>query len=67
MKKLALTLDVLGLAALFLAYTAAAVPERPVGVRRALQTHACQVPTGGHPAPDGLEPSFTGFYMEISA
>ncbi|MCV3735444.1 hypothetical protein OCK02_04440 (plasmid) [Rhizobium sp. TRM96647] len=67
MKKLALTLDVLGFAALFLTYTAAAVPERPVGVRRALQTHAGQIPTGGHPAPDGLEPSVTGFFMEISA
>ena len=67
MKKLALTLDILGFAALFLAYTVATVPERPVGVRRALQTYAGQVPTGAHPAPDSLAVSVTGIFEEVSA
>ena len=68
MKKLALTLDVLGFAALFLAYTVAAVPdERPIGVRRALQIYAGHVSSSTDPAPDGLALSVTGFFEEISA
>ncbi|MBB3975820.1 hypothetical protein GGQ64_001007 [Rhizobium azooxidifex] len=67
MKKLALTLDALGFAALFLAYMVAAVPERPIGVRRALQIYAGHVSSSTDPAPDGLALSVTGFFEEISA
>ncbi|WP_313192223.1 hypothetical protein [Shinella zoogloeoides] len=49
MKTLALSINVLGFAALFLAYTAGASVERPSGVRRALQTYAGQLPTGAYP------------------
>jgi hypothetical protein len=44
MKTLALSINVLGFAALFLAYAAGASVERPSGVRRALQTYAGQLP-----------------------
>jgi len=49
MKTLALSINVLGFAALFLAYAAGASVERPSGVRRALQTYAGQLPTGACP------------------
>ena len=49
MKTLALSINVLGFAALFLAYVAGASVERPSGVRRALQTYAGQLPTGAYP------------------
>lgn len=49
MKTLALSINVLGFAALFLAYAAGASVERPSGVRRALQTYAGQLPTGAYP------------------
>lgn len=57
MKNPALALNVLGFAALFLAYTAAAEAERPAGVRRALQTYAGEVSVDAHPAPDAFVPS----------
>jgi hypothetical protein len=49
MKALALTLNVLGFTALFLAYATGASVDRPTGVRRALQTYAGQLPTGAFP------------------
>jgi len=49
MKTLALSINVLGFAALFLAYAAGTSVERPSGVRRALQTYAGQLPTGAYP------------------
>ena len=49
MKTLALSINVLGFAALFLTYAAGASVERPSGVRRALQTYAGQLPTGAYP------------------
>ena len=49
MKTLALTLNIIGFTALFLAYTQGAAAERPSGVRRALQTYARQLPTGTFP------------------
>ena len=49
MKALALTINVIGFTALFLAYATGAAVERPTGVRRALQTYAGQLPTGAFP------------------
>ena len=49
MKTLALTINVIGFIALFVAYAAGASVERPTGVRRALQTYAGQLPTGAYP------------------
>ncbi|WP_440983873.1 hypothetical protein [Shinella sumterensis] len=49
MKALALSFNVLGFTALFLAYTMGAATDRPTGVRRALQTYAGQLPTGAFP------------------
>lgn len=43
MKKLAVTLNVLAFAALFITYTEAAPVDRPAGVRRALQTFAGEI------------------------
>ena len=49
MKAFALTINVIGFSALFLAYTMGAAVDRPSGVRRALQTYAGQLPTGAYP------------------
>ena len=49
MKAFALTINVIGFTALFIAYTMGAATDRPSGVRRALQTYAGQLPTGAMP------------------
>jgi hypothetical protein len=49
MKALILTINAFSFAALFIAYTMGATVERPVGVRRALQTISGQLPTGAFP------------------
>ena len=66
MKTLALSINVLGFAALFLAYTAAAEAERPAGVRRALQTYAGEVSVDAQPATDAVVLSLAESRREIS-
>ncbi|KQV44546.1 MULTISPECIES: hypothetical protein [unclassified Rhizobium] len=49
MKPLTTLINVIAFSALFVAYANMATPERPAGVRRALQTYAGQMPTGTYP------------------
>lgn len=49
MKTLATLINVIAFSALFVAYASAHSPERPAGVRRALQTYSGQVYTGAYP------------------
>ncbi|KSV76538.1 hypothetical protein N185_15390 [Sinorhizobium sp. GW3] len=49
MKTLATLINVIAFTALFVAYASAHSPERPSGVRRALQTYSGQVYTGAYP------------------
>ncbi|WP_075290388.1 hypothetical protein [Pararhizobium arenae] len=49
MKPLATLINVIAFSALFVAYASVTTPERPSGVRRALQTYAGQLPTGTYP------------------
>lgn len=49
MKPLATLINIIAFSALFVAYASVTTVERPTGVRRALQTYACQMPTGTYP------------------
>lgn len=49
MKPLTTLINVIAFSALFVAYASVTTPERPSGVRRALQTYAGQMPTGTFP------------------
>ncbi len=49
MKTLATLINVIAFSALFVAYASITAPERPTGVRRALQTYAGQMSTGSYP------------------
>lgn len=49
MKPLATLINIVAFSALFVAYASVATPDRPAGVRRALQTYAGQMATGTYP------------------
>ena len=49
MKTLAALINVIAFSALFFAYASVGTVEKPVGVRRALQTYAGQLSTGTFP------------------
>lgn len=49
MKPLTTLINIVAFSALFVAYASVTTPDRPAGVRRALQTYAGQMATGTYP------------------